>query len=366
MATAVSQYPAARALRQDRFPPLPLGRVLWSDAAANIVHLDLLLSRLPDSMIEVRDVGLRAVALIVGGSISDAVWVDDRRMVCGEAAAAIILEGGRGHVSGYAVDDPRVALCLPLLWRGTPVIDAVAVADAGVSALLEHVEVSGANAVMLVEGATTGAALFADGALVGVYSHTRPRPVASSTALRALLEPRDALLTLLTAPGGPSLAEAPSPAAALAAPSPAAARATPTLTGAASILFASEMGYSGLPSLPAPDPHPMPNRAPVVPPAPLPPAAAPREREVDEELPGAASPAAGLRDELVGIAIAWLGDADAAAVLDILDRSAMDIDEVIPTIARIGGSDLAGRDRALVRAMAREMHFRAVEWLCGT
>jgi hypothetical protein len=72
-----------------------------------------------------------------------------------------------------------------------------------------------------------------------------------------------------------------------------------------------------------------------------------------------------LRDELIGIAVTWLGADDAALVVSAIRSARGGVDDFVLTIAAIGAMDIPGHDRAVVRAMGREMHFRASEVLCG-
>jgi hypothetical protein len=72
-----------------------------------------------------------------------------------------------------------------------------------------------------------------------------------------------------------------------------------------------------------------------------------------------------LRTELIGIAVTWLGADDAALVVSAIRSARAGVDDFVSTIAAIGDMEIPGHERAVVRAMGREMHFRASEVLCG-
>ena len=72
-----------------------------------------------------------------------------------------------------------------------------------------------------------------------------------------------------------------------------------------------------------------------------------------------------LRIELTAIAVRWLGDDDSTQVADAIAVTRPGVDEFVSTIGAIGALDIPGRESAIVRAMSREMHYRAAEVLCG-
>lgn len=72
-----------------------------------------------------------------------------------------------------------------------------------------------------------------------------------------------------------------------------------------------------------------------------------------------------LRAELIGIAVTWLGADDAVLVVSAIRSARAGVDDFVSTIAAIGAMEIPGHERAVVRAMGREMHFRASEVLCG-
>jgi hypothetical protein len=71
-----------------------------------------------------------------------------------------------------------------------------------------------------------------------------------------------------------------------------------------------------------------------------------------------------LRGELAEIATAWLGE-DGAPVTRAIAGARAGVDDFVSTIRAIGAMEIPGHETAVVRAMAREMHFRATEVLTG-
>ncbi len=72
-----------------------------------------------------------------------------------------------------------------------------------------------------------------------------------------------------------------------------------------------------------------------------------------------------LRSELSGIAAVWLGEEDAVPVARALAAARPGVDDFVSTIKAIAAMEIPGHESAVLRAMAREMHFRASEVLCG-
>ena len=72
-----------------------------------------------------------------------------------------------------------------------------------------------------------------------------------------------------------------------------------------------------------------------------------------------------LRTELTDIATVWLGEDDAAPVAEAIGAARPGVDDFVSTIRAIGAMEIPGHESAVVRAMAREMHYRASEVLCG-
>lgn len=72
-----------------------------------------------------------------------------------------------------------------------------------------------------------------------------------------------------------------------------------------------------------------------------------------------------LRIELTEIAVRWLGDDDSTQVADAIAATRPGVDDFVSTIGAIGALDIPGHESAIVRAMSREMHYRAAEVLCG-
>jgi hypothetical protein len=72
-----------------------------------------------------------------------------------------------------------------------------------------------------------------------------------------------------------------------------------------------------------------------------------------------------LRVELTEIAVRWLGADDSAPVAGAIAATRPGVDDFVATIAAIAAMEIPGHESAIVRAMAREMNYRASEVLCG-
>lgn len=73
----------------------------------------------------------------------------------------------------------------------------------------------------------------------------------------------------------------------------------------------------------------------------------------------------GLRTDLIGIAVGWLGTDNAAPVVEAIAATRPGVHDFVSTIAWCREMEIAGRGDPLVRAMTREMHYHATEILCG-
>ena len=73
----------------------------------------------------------------------------------------------------------------------------------------------------------------------------------------------------------------------------------------------------------------------------------------------------GLRAELIGVAVLWLGLDAAVPVADAIANARPGVDDFVATISVIGRMNVPPQDETFIRAMAREMHYRATEALCG-
>jgi hypothetical protein len=445
------------------FPLLPLGPSLWSDAAANVVHLEVLVSRLPNSLIVLTGPTRRAAALVADGSIVDAVWVDGEAGLLGEDAAHALMSVGDGMVSGYCIDDLRLVAAIPMLWRGERLSGALPARWLDAEDTVAEVRGSGRSCALLVDGEEPGAALFHDGELVAVYTAQRRRPASTTTALRSLLHSPGARVTVVgctdvaegmelndesfhlfiaredtstaavtPAAEDPSTAPAPEAMATPHGDEPDEAVGAPhrdepplfALSGAVDEPHAAVAAVEPGVELPAPAPD---VASPVVDMFTLEPASLAGEAEPSvaefetaeaTPAPAAAAPAPvspetvdtadlpvligdepswtdeaasapttqvdatllqpiefvparldididALRTELSDIAAVWLGADDATPVAAAIAAARPGVDDFVSAIAAIASMNIPGHEHAMVRAMAREMHFRAAEVLCG-
>ena len=182
------------------FPLLPLGPSLWSDAAASVVHLDVLIPSLPDALIVLTGPKLRAAAIVVRQQLIDAVWVDEEDRMVGEAAAVALMGARDGSVSGYRLETPRLAEALTMLWRCRAVFREMPASWVNAGSLLEDLEGRRRDSAIVVTGGVRGVALVAGGKLLGVYTEIDRQPVASPERLTELLRHPRARVTLRQSP----------------------------------------------------------------------------------------------------------------------------------------------------------------------
>jgi len=72
-----------------------------------------------------------------------------------------------------------------------------------------------------------------------------------------------------------------------------------------------------------------------------------------------------LRAELIGVAVLWLGVDDAGPVVSAITAARPGVDEFVTAIASIERIRVPGQAASFIRAMARDMHYRAAQTLCG-
>ncbi len=182
------------------FPLLPLGPSLWADASASVVHLDVLIPSLPDTLVVLTGPKLRAAAVVVRQQVIDAVWVDEEDRMVGEAAAMALMGARDGSVSGYRLETPKLAEALTMLWRCRAVFREMPASWVNADSLLEDLEGRRRDSAIVVTGGVRGVALVAGGELLGVYSETDRQPVASPGRLAELLRDPRARVTLRQSP----------------------------------------------------------------------------------------------------------------------------------------------------------------------
>ena len=182
------------------FPLLPQGTPLWSDAVSNVVDLEAVVPHLPESLLVLEGPTCRAAALIVGGAIVDAVWVNATGGLLGEEAARALMSTTEGTLTAHRIDDPRLVSAVRMLWRGPRVAVGLPSAWLRTDEIVAEVRTSGRSCGLVVDAADPGAALFESGELVAVYTLGHPWPATSMAALRGLLHAPDALVVVIAQP----------------------------------------------------------------------------------------------------------------------------------------------------------------------
>ncbi|MFZ0178283.1 MAG: hypothetical protein WAL84_00220 [Candidatus Dormiibacterota bacterium] len=197
------------------FPLLPGGRPLWVEASPDEVHLAERLAELPPSIVVLTGAKLRAAAVVSGGDLIDAVWIDAEDHACGETAGMALLGATKGSLAGYALDDPRVAEALTMIWRLPLAIRGIDLTWLDPASMLAAFHADGLDRVLVVDAPVRGIALFSRGGLVAVYSETQRSAVASPERLRSLLSQARGRLTVMERKPRPLAVDAqPQPASA--------------------------------------------------------------------------------------------------------------------------------------------------------
>ena len=179
------------------FPLLPGGRPLWTEASPEEVNLADRLAGLPPSILILTGAKLRAAAVVSGGDLIDAVWIDADDQARGESAGMAILGATKGSLAGYALDDPRVAEALTMLWRIPLAVSGVDLSWLDPASMLAAFRADGLDRVLVIDAPVRGIALFSRGGLVAVYSETQRSAVASPERLRSLLSQARGRLTVM-------------------------------------------------------------------------------------------------------------------------------------------------------------------------
>jgi hypothetical protein len=290
------------------FPQLQLGEPLWSVPIAELVNFELIVSHLRDTLLVLSGTSCRAAAVVTDGEIVKAVLVNVTSRLLGDAAAHALLDAPAGTLAAHRLDDPHVVAALALLWPEPPVQTAPPTPAAEAPAAPE--------APAPQEPATRDLA----SAYVPEYAHdaqphTRlgPEPDTGPTEAPEITDEStpaaqvdlDRAMFTLASPVAETAPEA-------------------TETELVAAREATEF-------------------------------IAPRI-EVDIDA---------LRIELTDIAVRWLGDDDSTQVADAIAATRPGVDDFVSTIGAIGALDIPGHESAIVRAMSREMHYRAAEVLCG-
>ena len=190
------------------FPLLPGGRPLWAEASPEEVRLSERLAELPPSILILTGAKLRAAAVVSGGDLIDAVWLDSDDHARGETAGMALLGATKGSLAGYALDDPRVAEALTMLWRLPVAVSGVELSWLDPASMLAAFRSDGLDRVLVIDAPVRGIALFSRGGLVAVYSETQRSAVASPERLRSLLSQARGRLTVMERKPRPLAAEA--------------------------------------------------------------------------------------------------------------------------------------------------------------
>lgn len=336
----------------DSFPLLPGGPALWVEAPAETIPLAERIGALDAALIVLTGPRLRAAGVVRNGELIDAVWVDSADHARGETAAMALLGAREGTLAGYALDGDDVAEAVPMLWR-LPRGDAIDTAWLDAAGLVASLLADNDEHVLLIEGTERAAGLFSGGAIVAAYTASAPVPVRSTDILLDVMSRPATKLRVLQRHTPQSKRRAATP------PAPAPQAPAPQVTA------------------PQPQPSAASDEQPFEFVIEDVPGSAPAEFVLDA-LPESPVPeAAGTTDEsswvnyddvrreLATIAVAWLGDQEAAPVTACVLATPSAVEDFITAIDTVRHMTLPGHDAPTMYAMAREMHVHAAERLCG-
>ncbi len=388
------------------FPLLPAGEPIWSDSAVNVVHLDLLIPKLPTSLIVLTGPKLRAAAVILNGQIIDAVWVDEQEHAVGEGAAMALIGAREGTVSCYRIDDPRLVEAITMLWRCPARYRDISTAWIDPQEFLDNLLTGRNDCALRLDGPTPAIALFMNGEFIASYNATDRIPSTSPAALLELLGAGTNTITIFqrasdkavgraagedayhayTGPNAASLDLAPSYAAGAAA----IAIAADTSGGDAGNGQVEEAGRTDelplakdaektapAPALPV-ETSPTVTPAEVATPAPffygfstktsvpVPSQENAIGQDVDPSVAHRNAEFDSIKRDLIQIGILWLGNDDVGPIAELIQSTKPSVDDFATTINAIKAINLANHDPSVIRAMAREMHYHAAEYLSGT
>ena len=378
----------------DSFPLLPSGGVLWPDTPAQDASLQERIASLGAALIVLTGPRLRGAGVVRDGDLIDAVWVDSADHARGESAAMALLGARDGTIAGYALDSIDVAEAIPMLWR-LPRGEPIATAWVDASALVTSLEQDREDHALLIEGPMRAVGLFSGGKPLAVYTATSPVPVTSTDhLLDAMRRPGTTLRVLQRRGRKPQPSPGETVTDTVAAPAPHEDRYDPF----------EAFAFDDTPAVPPDHPEVATQGAHHHEPETTPNGAHDHEAETasnsahehdlefattsayerdaafagstafDQE-PGAAASSGvdtsswvnydEVRADLVAIGIAWLGDADSAAVTDCILGTKSAVEDFITTIETIRRMTIPGHDSTAVYTMSREMQVHAAERLCG-
>ncbi|MFN2452493.1 MAG: hypothetical protein ABR541_09085 [Candidatus Dormibacteria bacterium] len=350
------------------FPLLPVGESLWADGSAAIVHLDQLLPQLPDCLVVLTGARLRAAAVVVRGSIVDAVWVDDEDRASGESAAMALIGAREGRISGYRMDDPTIAEALTLLWRCPVAYDGLPLEWLEPRRFLAHLaELPGDRVVSVNSSRGFGVGLYFGGRFVAAYTDQRRVPSDDPAVLAALFDAEEGTVSVQQRAGNqpvggmadehlfhmqvdsaPAVAPAEQgpPAWLVAAEASGALQELATSAPVVPVAVAADAWDAG------PDAGPDPGDDP----------------DLEDGLQDGARlelDFEGIKAALVEIGVRWLGPEDVAPVAAVVRRARHRVADIIAAVETVKTIPVPGREPGDVQGMAKEMHWYAAEALCG-
>lgn len=182
----------------ETFPILPVGQSLWTEASSSVVHLDVLIPKLPTSLIVLTGTNVRACAVVEQGLMLDALWVEPGGTHMGESAAMAIQNAQNVTLSGYRMESKDQIEALIMLWRSPVAFREMKSTWLDIERFVEDLQHDPfLDCVIAVDGPTKGYGFFTRGSLAMAYTSDDRKPTQDIDVLKSLLKQDGGKLSIL-------------------------------------------------------------------------------------------------------------------------------------------------------------------------
>ncbi len=182
----------------ETFPILPVGQSLWTEASSSVVHLDVLIPKLPTSLIVLTGTNVRACAVVEQGLMLDALWVEPGGTHMGESAAMAIQNAQNVTLSGYRMESKEQIEALIMLWRSPVAFREMKSTWIDIERFVEDLQHDPLlDCVIAVDGPTKGYGFFTRGSLAMAYTSDDRKPTQDIDVLKSLLKQDGGKLSIL-------------------------------------------------------------------------------------------------------------------------------------------------------------------------
>ncbi len=182
----------------ETFPILPVGQSLWTEASSSVVHLDVLIPKLPTSLIVLTGTNVRACAVVEQGLMLDALWVEPGGTHMGESAAMAIQNAQNVTLSGYRMESKEQIEALIMLWRSPVAFREMKSTWIDIERFVEDLQHDPLlDCVIAIDGPTKGYGFFTRGSLAMAYTSEDRKPTQDIDVLKSLLRQDGGKLSIL-------------------------------------------------------------------------------------------------------------------------------------------------------------------------